>query len=200
MDWRDQVRDVARAVASIRREVDRRGGDPAALFVAGHSAGAQLAAFTAVADWPLREAEDAGSLCGVVAVSGAGYDLADARTYELDADPRFYAARFRSPDAEPEVDWQGPASVTHHLDPSDPPFLVFFATLEYSSLKHQAKLLHERLQEAEIPSKLVEVPRQGHRQIVATLSQARHPMVQEVIRFVEENRTSCRSGSMTEAP
>ena len=193
--WRDQMRDVARAVARVRAEVAQRGGDPHALFLAGHSAGAQLAAYTAVAGWPLAEAGDSGQICGVVAVSGAGYDLGDSRTYELGAKRKDYAEIFR--DAGDGEDWPVAPSVTSHLDPSDPPFLLFYAGREHPTLIHQAKLLHGRLQAVGIDSRLEVVPTQGHRRIVVTLSQAGDPMTAEVLRFVAERRPHCDRGRGT---
>lgn len=189
--WRDQVRDVARAVVGVREEVAKHGGNPRALFLSGHSAGAQLAAFTAVADWPREEVGDPAGFCGVVAVSGAGYDLDDPKTYELGAKRKLYEDIFRE---GAEEDWAEKASVTSYLDAGDPPFLLFYAGSEYKSLQHQARLLHERLQAQGVPSRLEVVPGQGHRRIVVTLSQGDHPMTSEVLRFLRERQPECEKG------
>ena len=183
--WRDQVRDVAHGVAAVRREVARHGGDPDLLVLSGHSAGAQLASYVSVVPWPGEEVADLGRPAGVVAISGAGYDLADPTTYELGADPRYYEARFRG-DAPPEGDWQERASAIRFLDTDDPPFLVFYAGREYPSLQHQARLLDEALRQAGISTRLSVVPRQGHRRIVVTFSQGDHPMTRETLAFLDE--------------
>jgi len=95
------VADVAAAVAWAHAHAADYGGDPGALFLAGHSAGAQLAAYVALAPAPLGEHGLSPSvLCGVIPVSGAGYDLEDARTYELGTDLGFYESRFRADDAD----------------------------------------------------------------------------------------------------
>lgn len=206
--WRQQVEDVARAVVAARRTVQEHGGDPDGLFLSGHSAGAQLAAYAAVADWPqtgVGEASVVGedhSLCGVVAVSGAGYDLTDQETYDLGADLEVYRRRFEdrhkgSQDqaTEPRDDtaWQEEASVVSYLDPDDPPFLVYYAGNEYPSLQHQAKLLHQRLEAAGVASQLAVVPGQKHRRIVLTLSQGKHEMTSTVLGFIEERHRQCQS-------
>jgi arylformamidase len=67
--------DVAAAVARIRREAAGLGGDPARIFLVGHSAGAHLVAL--VATDPVYLAKHGlkpGDLAGVVPVDGAGYD------------------------------------------------------------------------------------------------------------------------------
>src|SRR5262245_33646251 len=48
VSWRDQITDVAGAVAWLHRHAADYGGDPSQFFLAGHSAGAQLAARVAL--------------------------------------------------------------------------------------------------------------------------------------------------------
>ena len=183
VSWREQVEDVTRAVARVREEVGRRGGDPDRLFLSGHSAGGQLASYVAVRG-------DAGPFCGVVAVSGAGYDLEDETTYELGAERAYYLRRFGTNEERDDAFDEG-AAVVEHLDASDPPFLVFYAEREYESLQHQAKLLHERLQDAGVESELLSVPRQGHNRIVVTFSQEDHPMTGQVMDFIRRRSAEC---------
>lgn len=212
--WRDQVRDVSRAVVSIRRHVRQQGGDPRGIFLSGHSAGGQLAAFTAVADWPRAEVGDALSLCGVIAVSGAGYDLADEETYRLGAELDIYRSRFDAEDAtsvkghddaaapsaaaapKRASDWQEEASVVHHLDAGDPPFLVFYAADEYPSLQRQAQVLHDSLRQAGVTSQLAVVPKLGHRRIVLSFSQGDHQMTSQVEGFITRRHQQCRASEM----
>lgn len=189
--WRQQTLDVAYAVRKVRELVREHGGDADALFLSGHSAGAQLAALVAVADWPGQTVEVRDSLCGVVAISGAGYALDDAETYSLGADIEYYQARFPAENGDDQA-WPEDASVVRHLDAADPPFLVYYAGDEYPSLQHQARLLHERLQEAEVHTELAVVPGQGHRRIILTFSQEKHEMTSKVRKFIEERHQSCR--------
>jgi acetyl esterase/lipase len=188
-DWSGQVEDVARAVVRIREEVKRLGGDPDRLFLSGHSAGAYLAAQAAVADWPYESFGGRVPLCGVVTVSGAGYDLDDQKTYDLGAKRPIYLNRFGA-EGEPGVFAKG-ASVVEHLDPSDPPFLVFFAEREYKSLRHQARIFYRSLQDAGVKSELLSVPGQGHRRIVLTLSQEDHAMTGQVLDFIRRRSEDC---------
>ncbi|MGI9592580.1 MAG: alpha/beta hydrolase, partial [Myxococcota bacterium] len=95
--WREQVADVADAVAWLGERVPGLGGDPEAIFLSGHSAGAQLVTRVAL-DRALSAERGLPRICGLVPVSGAGYDLADGETYELGASRRYYERRFRAAD------------------------------------------------------------------------------------------------------
>jgi acetyl esterase/lipase len=65
------VEDCAAATAFVRRVVAGYGGDPARLFLMGHSAGAHMAALLALEPSYLAEVGfDAGDLAGIVGISG----------------------------------------------------------------------------------------------------------------------------------
>jgi len=149
----------------------------------GHSAGAQLAARIALDPTPLGTlGVPADAVRGVIAVSGAGYDLADERTYELDADRAYYAERFGTgPSPGP---WQQDASPLRFVDRGDPPFLILFGGRESRALQHQARLLHAALRAAGVSSRLLEVPGQGHERIVLTLSRPDRTAGPAMLQFV----------------
>ncbi len=68
--WREQVDDVARAVAWVHANIAEHGGDPDAIFLIGHSAGAQLSTFVALDRRPLEKlGVSPDVLCGVVPVA-----------------------------------------------------------------------------------------------------------------------------------
>ncbi len=169
LDWQSQVGDVARAVAWVQREIDARGGSPDRIFLMGHSAGAQLAARVATDPaWLAREPGTGARLCGVVAVSGAGYDLGDIETYRAGFDPLYFAERFGGSRLDGE--WWRDASVVPFIDATDPPFLVISATGESRGLRRQSALLHEQLQKAGVPSRFVTVKGSSHERIILELS------------------------------
>ena len=96
VSWRDQIDDVADATAWVASHIADYGGSPSRLFLSGHSAGTQLAARIALDPAPLeKRGLSPRILCGVIAVSGAGLDLQDARAYALGEDVRYYEERFR---------------------------------------------------------------------------------------------------------
>lgn len=206
--WRHQVADVGRAMGWLAENVGRWGGDPERLFLSGHSAGAQLVAWTALAPWQPDTLDlDRRTVCGVVAVSGAGYDLADPVTYELGAEVGYYEQRFR---LEGREDWQETASAVRFLEPqpSDegrppgegrPSFLVAFSEDEWPSLQRQASLLDERLVAAGIGSELVKIQGLGHRRMAVAISQEGQ-LSSAILDFLRRRAADCRDRTAQERP
>ncbi len=183
--WREQVADIAHAVAWVHANVSRYGGDPRALYLSGHSAGAQLSAYVALDPGVLRAVDLAQSdLCGVIPVSGAGYDLADQRTYELGAERAYYEERFRAGD--PGDDWQRDASAVTYLSEESPPFLLIHGSREWKSLQYQNRLLDQALRDSGGDSRLL-VATQTHASMVLALTRENKLPGAAVLRFIRES-------------
>jgi acetyl esterase/lipase len=163
--WRDQVADVGRAVGWVQHAVGRWGGRPEALFLSGHSAGAHLSARFALD--PAARAAAGADVCGLILVSGAAYDLADAETYALGADRDYFEARFREPG---DADWERHASVVPLVGPQSAPALVVYASGEPAKLRRQSDLLVAAYRRVGAPVEQVVVPGEDHERIVLTLS------------------------------
>ncbi len=171
MDWQSQVGDVARAVAWVQAHAADKGGRADRVFLMGHSAGAQLAARVAADPaWLTQEHGDGRAVCGVVAVSGAGYDLGDIETYRAGFDPLYFAERFGG--SRLDGSWWRDASVVPFLDAGDPPFLIISATGESRGLRRQSTLFHEALGKAGVGARLVTVKGSSHERIILELSRA----------------------------
>jgi acetyl esterase/lipase len=190
--WRDQLQDVARAVAWVHSHIREYGGDPDRLFLAGHSAGSQLVTRVALDPAPLQKLNRSSAIiCGVAAVSGAGLDLADAKTYELGADPAYYERRFR--DRGPlDHQWQQEASPVSFVDASDPPFLILYAEGESEALHRQSRRLNEALALAGVDSQVVIVPGESHSRMVLTLSHPNKTAAPAVLAFITKGQ--CAEG------
>ncbi len=183
-----QTEDVARAVAWVGEHIALYGGDPEALFLMGHSAGGQLAARVALDPAALPGTEAFG-ICGVIAVSGAGYDLADEETYALSGNRDYYARRFNPTGTDP--DWQAEASPVRFVGAQAPPFLIVYAGGESKALQRQSRLLDAALTEAGAESEVVVVPGQSHERIVLALSRDDQTAGPAMLEFVR--RTTCRA-------
>ena len=177
--WTDQVEDVRAALSWVRANIGARGGRADRLFLMGHSAGTHLAAMVALSTTP----ETRRGLQGVIAVSGAGLDLADERTYQLGADRRFYEQRFRNGDATDE--WKRRASPIRLVTANAPPFLILYATGETRALQHQSQLLHAELVRNGVDSRLAPVTGESHTRIVLALSHPGKTPAQAIVEFVQ---------------
>lgn len=193
--WPAQVEDVARAAAWVRGHVAAYGGDPDALFLMGHSAGAQLATRVALdADAQAAAGLPPGAVCGAIPVSGAALDLTDRETFALEDDFDYYSARFSDdgvaraePPAEPAA-WQVAASPLRLVRPGAPPFLILYAGGETGALQRQSRLLDGALRGAGVESRVVVVPGQSHTRIVPTLSRDDRTAGPAVVAFVRAQR------------
>ena len=196
--WQAQVEDVAEAVAYVHREVGAYGGDGGALFLMGHSAGAQLASHVALDAAPLERAGASQDVvCGAIPVSGAALDLADRATYtEAGADFSYYARRF-SPSREPvesappePLGWQREASPASYATTGDPPFLVVYADGEGPVFERQAEALDAALDAARVASRVVVMPAETHELGVPNLSRGDRVVGPAALDFVRS--TPCR--------
>ena len=191
VSWREQVADVAAAVAAIQDTVAARGGDADALVLMGHSAGAHLSARVAV-DAEARAAAGAGPVCGAMPVSGAALDLRDRETYALRDNFDYYSARFsddgvaRATPPPTPLAWQTEASVVPFVDASAPPFLILYAGGETEALQRQSRLLASALRAADVPTEVVVVPGRSHERIVPTLSRDDQTAGPAMLRFVRQ--------------
>ncbi len=185
-DWRDQVEDVARAVAWVHAHVAEYGGEPDAIFVSGHSAGAQLAARVAL-DRELAGRFGAPAVCGLISVSGAGFDLADAKTYELGASRAYYEQRFRVNGAD--ANWQHEASSLRFADAKAPPTLIVYADGDWPSLHRQAELLDAALRDAGAARRTLIVSDEDHYSIILALSRDDKQAAPAMLEFIRD--TDC---------
>lgn len=183
--WQQQVDDVAHAVRWLYRNAARLGADPDAIFVSGHSAGAYLATAVALDADRLRAlGVPPASVCGLIPVSGAAFDLTDERTWELGASRDYYEERFRN--GERGDAWLRQASLVRLARESAPPALILYAGGESEPLQRQSRVLHEALRAAGASSRLLEIPGEGHQRMVLTLSRDDKPAAPAVLEFIRE--------------
>jgi arylformamidase len=187
--WRDQVTDVARALAWVHKRADDYGADRRAIFLFGHSSGAQLATRAALDSQLLRELRlSPDAVCGVIAVSGAPFDIADDKTYELGTDPVRYEKRFRAGDGGDR--WKYDASSVNLVTPSAPPFLLLHGRWEPKGLHRQNQLMYQALTKAGVPTWLVVAPWEGHFLIVAALSHPERMASAAILNFIRTTKCS----------
>ena len=157
-----QVKEIAAAIAWVRRNIRDEGGDPKRIFLMGHSSGAQLAALVATDGRRLEaEGESLEAVRGVVLLDGSGYDVVGMIRRE---DPlnlnirRWYIDAFTD---DPEV--QRDASAVAHVAAGKgiPPFLIF-CLADRPSSRREAGALADALRAAGVDAALVPAERKTH--------------------------------------
>ena len=184
------IRDVAKSLGWVHKNIAKHGGDPKRIFVMGHSAGAQLAALICIDDRYLKEVDVSFDvLKGCVPVDGDTYDLPPIiMTAELRQTlygqplPTFgHRVKFGN-DPKKHIDF---SAVTHVAkDKGIPPFLILHVA-GHPDTSAQARRLGSVLGEVEIPAQVFGARETTHNKLNADLGLPDDPATQELFKFLE---------------
>lgn len=177
------VEDGAAALAWVVSHAAAFGGDPGRIYLAGHSAGAHLAAMLAYDPrWAARAGVPAGNIRGFIGLSGP---------YALDPDEPVYRAIFAAPYGLD--DWQ-PVRLARA---GSPPALLLHGEADTVVSVAHAEALKRALEEVGVEAELRVYPGRDHRDTVAALAAlAPHklPIIQEIHRFIDGIRVGDGGG------
>ena len=162
------VEDGARAVAWARANAADFGGDPERLFVAGHSAGAQIAALIGSDPRYVRaHGLQPRTLAGVIGLSGP---------YDFDVTGDLI------PIFGPTAQWPQ-AQALNYVDGNAPPFLLVHGDADQRVEARDSTLLAERLRSADGKATLLMLEGAGHTApLIALYDPNRDPRVLDAIR------------------
>lgn len=183
--WEAQPADIARAVRWLRDNIASYGGDPSRLVLMGHSAGAQLASLVAVNPRWLQEVDvPASAIRGVIAISGAGFDLADQETYRLFGGTQASVAKRFGIEMSPERARE--ASPVNYLDKADPPFLLMFPSGDKRGVLRQSRVMAAALERADVWTWVVPIPGLNHTGIILVASRPDRAPGLVVLRYLAQ--------------
>ena len=168
----DFMYDTARAVAWARANAERLGGDPARVFVMGHSAGAHIVALLATDARYLASVGMAPrDLAGVVALAGP-YDFLPL------TDPKLREVFGK------QADWSLSQPV-NFVDGDEPPFLLLHGRDDRIVWARNSERLQAKLQSAGSSARYVPVDGKGHIGLLLSLrSEQPSPALAETLRFL----------------
>jgi arylformamidase len=184
------IRDVAKSLAWVHRNIAKYGGDPNRIFVGGHSAGAQLAALICIDDRYLKEeGVSFDVLKGCVPVDGDTYDIpkiimtAELRQTLYGGKMFTFGHRQKfGNDPEKHVDF---SAVTHVAkNKGIPPFLILFFSGNPDT-RAQAGRLEAVLKEADIPARAYGKRDTNHSRLNNDLGKPDDPATQELYKFLD---------------
>ncbi len=182
------IRDTARALGWVHRNIAKHGGDPKRIFVGGHSAGAQLAALLCTDHRYLKEqAVPFEVLKGCVPVDGDTYDIpkiimtAEFREmlYGGSLPKSGHRQKFGN-DPSKHVDF----SAVTHVDSGDPPFLLFYFPGNPDT-RTQARRLEEVLKAADVPVQAYGKRDSNHGRLNNDLGVPGDPATDELYKFLD---------------
>jgi acetyl esterase/lipase len=160
------VEDAATALAWARAHAAEHGGDPQRLYVAGHSAGAQIAALIGVdARYLAQHGMTPRDLAGVIGLSGP-YD------FEIAGYEDVFGPEAQWPQAQP----------INFVDGDEPPFLLAHGTGDTVVEAKDSQELADKLRRAGVRAELLWLPDAGHlAPLVAMYRPGSHPALMEAI-------------------
>lgn len=186
----DLIRDVARSLGWVHRNIANHGGDPKRIFVGGHSAGAQLAALICTDDRYLKqEGVSFGVLKGCVPVDGDTYDIPKiimtAEHRRTLYGGKMYSFGHRQKfgnDPEKHVDF---SAVTHvKKGKGIPPFLLLYFSGNPDT-RAQAEILAKNLNAAEIPARAFGKSDTNHSRLNNDLGKPDDPATEALYKFLD---------------
>ena len=184
------IRDIARSVGWVHRNIAKYGGDPTRIFLGGHSAGAQLAALICIDDRYLKkEGMSFDVLKGCVPVDGDTYDIPKIITTAEHRQALYGGKMFTfghrqkfGNDPEKHVDL---SAVTHVAkDKGIPPFLILYFSGNPDT-QAQAQRLESVLKAAEIPAKSYGKSDSNLSRLNDDLGKPEDPATQELYKFLD---------------
>lgn len=184
------VRDIAKSLGWVHKNIESFGGDPNKIFVMGHSAGAQLAALVCVDERYLQsEGVPFSVLQGCVPVDGDTYDIpAIIETAEtrrrVHQQPQATFGHREKFGNSPEKHILF-STVTHvNKGKGIPPFLIFYVA-GHPDTSAQAQRLHAVLNEAGISSKMYGAKNSDHSKINNDIGTANDPGTAMLLDFIK---------------
>ena len=194
------VGDVAAALGWVHRHIAEHGGDPNRIVVAGHSAGAQLAALLCTDDRYLKaQGVPFDVLQGCVPVDGDTYDIPKiimtAEHRQALYGGKMYTFGHRQKfgnDPEKHIDF---SAVTHVAKGKRiPPFLILYFSGNPDTTA-QARRLRDVLKEAQIPVTTYGKSDSNHRRLNNDLGTPGDPATLELHQFLDANVSGKTTGS-----
>jgi acetyl esterase/lipase len=171
--------DCARALAWTTQHIQEYGGDPARIYVMGHSAGGGLAALLATDDALLvRYGLLQNPVCGAILNDAAGLDMFHFLSSRDPGDTQYLDAFGRDP-----AGWKA-VSAIYKVRPGLPPFLIFQGGRTYPSISVSTTRFRQRLTETGQAPKFLLIPKKKHVAMVVQLFHKRNVEYRELLPFV----------------
>jgi acetyl esterase/lipase len=185
------IRDVAKSLGWVHKNIGQHGGDPNRILVGGHSAGAQLAALVCTDDRYLKaEGVSFTALKGCVPVDGDTYDVpamietGETRRRAHGQPPATFGHREKfGNDPEKHRNF---SAVTHIASGKNiPPFLILHVA-DHPDVTAQAQRLGAVLKGAGIRTTVFGAKETNHNKLNANIGQPDDPASKALFDFVEQ--------------
>ncbi len=177
------VQDVSDAIVWVYKNAVHYSADATKIFIAGHSAGAHLAALVSIDETYIRNSGGTpGIIQGVVLLDGAGYDISILMADAKSRLKEWYVQAF----GNSKKDWEQ-ASPVYLIKTGKkiPPFMIAYAG-ERDASELEAKILSKKLTEAQVENTVFFYQKKSHLTISKELGEDNDKTTEDVLRFLLE--------------
>ncbi|ALW84930.1 alpha/beta hydrolase [Hymenobacter sedentarius] len=176
----EQAADCAHALAWTVTNIGRYGGDPARIFVMGHSAGGGLAALLATDDALLaRNGLPQNPVRGAIMDDPAGLDMYSyLKEMKYEGDQQYLVPFGKDPAV-----WKEQSAI-YKIKPGMPPFMFFIGGETYPSISGSAGRFRDRLKVIGQPAQYTVLPGKHHIPMVLQLYWQHNIIYQELLKMV----------------
>ncbi len=195
LTYREMAADAASAVTWVSKHIADYGGDPGAIFVAGHSAGGHLGALIATDQQYFDSLRVENPIRGVVLIDAGGLDMYSYLMEHQAGEGKRYLSTFTD---RPE-EWKA-ASPLYHLSTNAPPLLIYRGGKTYPSIikSHQNFLQALKVY---VPQPFYKVQKKlGHIAMIVQFVYSPNPRYREIKRFMRRpDRQPFKTGRLPPA-
>jgi acetyl esterase/lipase len=177
------AQDVADAIVWVHKNAVHYSADANKIFIAGHSAGAHLAALVSVDETFIRNSGGTPEIIqGVVLLDGSGYDIPVLMKDAKSKLKEWYVQAFG--DSRTEWEQASPAYLIKE-GKNLPPFMIAYAG-ELDATEVEAKIFSRKLTEAHIENRVFFYQKKSHMTISKELGEDNDKTTDDVLRFLLE--------------
>jgi uncharacterized protein (TIGR03067 family) len=179
----EQAGDIAKAIRWIHDHAQDYGGSPDSIFIAGHSAGAHLAALVCTDERYLKaERLSLANIAGCIPVDSAAYDVPRRITLSVLRGKRFYTNVFTE-----DEDKQKAVSPLAHVseDKRIPPFLILHVA-DRPAAKMQSEAFARALRASGVAATVFAAEDKTHMTINSELGQPDDPPTKALFGFLDQ--------------
>ena len=210
----EHIKDVARAYAWVRQNIQKHGGDPDRIYLAGHSAGGHLIALLATDPQYLKDPAlklqdaDRAAIRGVIAISGV-YRIPTREEYVEMADEMTEVLLSLGGQSTPaslvipslirttkkfdlinmvfgeDEKVRAQASPLNHVRKGLPPFLILHAEYEIPKLAPMAREFRDALVKVGVPVTFCPIDGHSHDNMVFRLNRPDDATARAVLSFID---------------
>jgi acetyl esterase/lipase len=182
-NYDEMATDVAKGVKWVKENIERYGGNPAKIFIAGHSAGGHLATLLTVRNDYFEKQGIANPIKGNILIDAAGLDMYSYLKQEnLPADNTFIQTFTNDPE-----NWKA-ASPMYHLHKGMPPMLIYVGEKTYPSIRAGNDELLKQLKSLDYDTPYYILKGKKHKPMITQFFNTANPRYKEMTEFMKKEK------------